>query len=92
MIKEITAEIDKTILSGNRNNPKLLELVVAVMADKKNLPQKFVDMCFDIHEADTDTAEEEKIQQESGLHSPQWFLDFLVNIKKENIEFWNNVD
>mgnify|MGYP001583642181 CR=1 FL=1 len=92
MIKEITNEIDKTISSGNRNNPKLLELVVAVMADKKDLPQKFVDMCFDIHEADTDTAEDEKTQKEAGLHSPKWFLDFLTSTKKEDIKFWNSVD
>lgn len=47
-------------------------------------------MCGDIHEADTDTAEDEKSAKSDNLHTPDWFVNYLRRVKENNIEFWKS--
>lgn len=88
MIEQICKEIDNS-LSNKVREPKLFELIVEVMKDEKDLPKKFVEMCYDIHEADSFAGEDEKVAKENNLRSPEWFFEELQNIKERNIEFWS---
>jgi hypothetical protein len=67
----------------------LRELILEVIKNEKDFPQKFVDMIYDIHEDDSFTAESEKEAKENNLHLPQQFVDFLKEIREKNKELWS---
>jgi hypothetical protein len=88
MIDEICREIDKSLSEGDRNNSRLLELVMQVISNEKSYPQKFVQLCYDVHEQDTDTAEDDAVARENNLKAPIAFIEALKKLKEQNIEFW----
>ncbi len=87
MINEIIKEIDKTVKEKSEN-PRLRELVLKVMIKNKDFPEKFVNMCNDIHEEDSFTSEDENAK-EDGMRTFVEFAERLQKIKEENIEFWD---
>jgi hypothetical protein len=87
MIKKITTEIDKSILA-KRDNPRLSELIVSVIADPQNLPKDFVDLCFGIHEFETDTTSDIDEAKKFNLKTYQEFSSFLAALKEKFIWMW----
>lgn len=80
--------MDKSIKNHLRNNDKLLDLVMKVISDEKKYPKRFVQLCYDIHEEDTDTAEDEKTARDNNLKPPGSFIKELSKIKLKYLEFW----
>lgn len=88
MIKEFCEEINKILDNGKNDYNHLRELIINVMKDGKDLPDKFIDMVYDIHEDDSLTAEDEKTAKENNLHTPEQFIVFLKQVREKNNEFW----
>lgn len=87
MIKEICNEIDVCIEKKLRNNERLLELIFEVISNENKYSKDLAEMCYDIHELDTDTAETVEIYRDNNLKNPDCFTNELKNIKKKYKEY-----
>jgi hypothetical protein len=87
MIKEITSEIDKSI-QLKADNPKLSELVVSVIAKPQDVEKDFLDMCYEIHEFETDTTSDSEEATKYHLKTYEDFSSFLASLKEKNLKFW----
>lgn len=83
----ITNEID-LILDGKNDYSQLRKILIEILKNSQDYDNNLVELCSDIHEADTDTAESEEIAIANNLHKPSWFIEYLSNIKKTQGYLW----
>ena len=89
MTKKILNEIDRSIQNHDRNNQHLLELVMKVIGEESKHSDGLVSLCYDIHEFDTDIAENAELAKKEGLRHPNDFVKELVNMKRKYHILWD---
>lgn len=63
-------------------------MIIEIIKNDKKFPEKFVDMVYDIHEADSFTTDDEKEAKNLNFYTPAEFVKFLKETKEKNGEFW----